>query len=97
VIEEDAASAGDGDEPEESSIHTPADELATAKEAEAEETAEEASEEIEEGAPEELPEHHKWYVVRTYSGYEQKAKLALQERIKQYHMQKFFSKVLIPS
>ncbi len=40
---------------------------------------------------------HKWYVVHTYSGYEQKAKLALQERIKQQKMDKFFTDVLIPS
>ncbi|MEZ4750207.1 MAG: transcription termination/antitermination protein NusG [Bdellovibrionota bacterium] len=44
-----------------------------------------------------MPEDHKWYVVRTYSGYEQKAKLALQERIKQHGMEKSFSKILIPS
>lgn len=42
-------------------------------------------------------EGHKWYVVRTYSGYEQKAKLALLERIKQFGMEKHFSEVLIPS
>jgi transcriptional antiterminator NusG len=40
---------------------------------------------------------HKWYVVHTYSGYEQKAKLALHERIKQQKMEKFFAEVLIPS
>lgn len=40
---------------------------------------------------------HKWYVVHTYSGYEQKAKIALQERIKQQKMEKFFTDVLIPS
>lgn len=39
----------------------------------------------------------KWYVVHTYSGYEQKARLALKERIRQNHMEKFFSDVLIPS
>lgn len=40
---------------------------------------------------------HKWYVVHTYSGYEQKAKLALLERIKQNKMDNLFADVLIPS
>ena len=39
----------------------------------------------------------KWYVVHTYSGYEQNAKLALQERIKQQKMDTLFGEVLIPS
>jgi len=39
----------------------------------------------------------KWYVVHTYSGYEQKARLALKERIRQNKMEKFFAEVLIPS
>lgn len=39
----------------------------------------------------------KWYVVHTYSGYEQKARLALLERIKQHKMEKQFGDVLIPS
>ena len=39
----------------------------------------------------------KWYVVRTYSGYEQKVKLALKERIKQHKMDHLFSEILIPS
>lgn len=39
----------------------------------------------------------KWYVVHTYSGFEQKAKLALHERIRQFKMEKFFVDVLIPS
>lgn len=38
-----------------------------------------------------------WYVVHTYSGYEQKAKLALQERIRQNKMEDSFSEILIPS
>ncbi|MBY0370804.1 transcription termination/antitermination protein NusG [bacterium] len=42
-------------------------------------------------------EGFKWYVVHTYSGYEQKAKLALQERIRQYKMDASFAEVLIPS
>jgi transcriptional antiterminator NusG len=39
----------------------------------------------------------RWYVVHTYSGYEQKARLALKERIRQLNMDKFFAEVLIPS
>lgn len=39
----------------------------------------------------------KWYVVHTYSGFEQKAKIALLERIKQFKMEKVFAEVLIPS
>lgn len=38
-----------------------------------------------------------WYVVHTYSGFEQKAKLALQERIKQHKMDDNFADILIPS
>jgi transcriptional antiterminator NusG len=38
-----------------------------------------------------------WYVVHTYSGYEQKAKLALQERVRQQKMEEAFGEVLIPS
>lgn len=37
-----------------------------------------------------------WYVVHTYSGYEQKAKNALEERIKQYGVSHFFEQVLLP-
>ncbi len=39
---------------------------------------------------------HKWYVVHTYSGYENKVKLSLQERIDAAGMQDFFTDVLIP-
>jgi len=38
-----------------------------------------------------------WYVVHTYSGFEHKAKLALQERIRQHKMEDSFSDILIPS
>ena len=37
-----------------------------------------------------------WYVVHTYSGYEQKAKKALEERIKQHGVDEFFEQVLLP-
>lgn len=39
----------------------------------------------------------KWYVVHTYSGYEQKAKQALEERIKSNNMKEFFDEVLVPA
>lgn len=51
------------------------------------------SSETTEGSEEEA----KWYVVHTYSGFEQKAKIALLERIKQFKMEKMFIDVLIPS
>lgn len=38
-----------------------------------------------------------WYVVHTYSGYEQKAKQALEERIRSSKMDDFFEEILIPS
>lgn len=39
----------------------------------------------------------KWYVVHTYSGYEQKARQALEERIKSAKMEDLFEEILIPS
>jgi len=39
----------------------------------------------------------KWYVVTTYSGYENKVKQALRERIRQHKMEEHFGEVLIPS
>lgn len=41
--------------------------------------------------------NHQWYVVHTYSGYEQKAKSALEERIRALGKSDFFSEILIPS
>ncbi len=38
----------------------------------------------------------KWYVVHTYSGYEAKAKQALEEKIKFLKKEEFFGEVLIP-
>lgn len=37
-----------------------------------------------------------WYVVHTYSGFEHKAKVALEERIKSLKMQPFFQEVVVP-
>ena len=39
----------------------------------------------------------KWYVIHTYSGYENKVKTALQERIRQYTMEDKFGEILIPT
>jgi len=38
----------------------------------------------------------KWYVVHTFSGYEQKAKAALEERIKTLGKQEYFGEILVP-
>ena len=43
------------------------------------------------------PSGKKWFVITTYSGFENKVKSALQERIRQYHMEEKFGEVLIPS
>jgi transcriptional antiterminator NusG len=40
---------------------------------------------------------HKWYVIHTYSGYENKVKQALQERIKIFRKEDSFSDILVPS
>lgn len=37
-----------------------------------------------------------WYVVHTYSGYEQKAKKGLEERVKQHRVEQYFDEVLLP-
>jgi transcriptional antiterminator NusG len=37
-----------------------------------------------------------WYVVHTYSGYENKAKLALEERVRNAKMESFFAEVIVP-
>jgi transcription termination/antitermination protein NusG len=39
----------------------------------------------------------KWYVVTTYSGYENKVKAALQERIRQFKAEDKFGEILIPA
>ncbi len=42
-------------------------------------------------------QEHKWYVVHTHSNYEQKAKKSLEERVKAYHCEDYFSGILVPS
>lgn len=39
----------------------------------------------------------KWYVVHTYSNFENKAKLSLEERVKQYKCEEYFSGVFVPT
>jgi transcriptional antiterminator NusG len=50
-----------------------------------------------EGDPDAGSSAKKWYVVTTYSTYENKVKQALQERIRQHHMEDKFGEILIPS
>lgn len=38
-----------------------------------------------------------WFIVHTYSGYEQKVKIALEERIKLLGKEDFFEKILVPT
>lgn len=37
-----------------------------------------------------------WYVVHTYSGYENKAKLALEERVRSAKKEPFFAEIIVP-
>lgn len=39
----------------------------------------------------------KWYVVHAYSGYENKAKVALEEAIRSLGKEEFFSEILVPA
>ncbi len=39
----------------------------------------------------------RWYVVHTYSNYENQVKRSLEERIKQAGLEKFFGKILVPT
>jgi transcriptional antiterminator NusG len=50
-------------------------------------------------APQEhvTPSHFKWYVVHTYSGYENRARQSLEERIKLAHLEGSFGEILIPT
>jgi len=38
-----------------------------------------------------------WYVIHTYSGYENRAKLNLEERVKNLNKGEFFSEILVPT
>lgn len=39
---------------------------------------------------------HKWYVVHTYSGYENKVEQALWERVRQHDAEEEFTEILVP-
>jgi transcription termination/antitermination protein NusG len=39
----------------------------------------------------------KWYIVHTYSGHENKAKLTLLERVRNHNLTEFFGEVLVPT
>src|SRR3569623_2756720 len=39
----------------------------------------------------------KWYIVNTYSGHENKAKLTLIARVQKHGLQEFFGEVLVPT
>lgn len=39
----------------------------------------------------------KWYIVQAYSGYEQKVKASLQERINNAGLEKYFGEILVPA
>lgn len=39
----------------------------------------------------------KWYVVHTYSGYENKVKLAIEEKVRNAGKQELFGEILVPS
>jgi transcriptional antiterminator NusG len=39
----------------------------------------------------------KWYVIHTYSGYENKAKASLEERVKNFEKTGFFGEILVPT
>lgn len=41
-------------------------------------------------------EEFAWYVVHTYSGYENKARMALEERVRSLGKEEFFGEVLVP-
>ena len=42
-------------------------------------------------------EKHEWFTVQTYSGYENKAKLALEERIRSTRTESLFEEIFIPT
>ncbi|HAL62753.1 MAG TPA: transcription termination/antitermination protein NusG [Chloroflexi bacterium] len=66
-------------------------------EGEAEEPQEEIEAPAEEEAEEELPEGTAWYVIHCYSGYENKVKRNLENRIDSMAMQDYIFQVVVPS
>jgi len=66
-------------------------------EGEAEEPQEGIAAPAEEEAEEELPEGTAWYVIHCYSGYENKVKRNLENRIESMAMQDYIFQVVVPS
>ncbi len=64
---------------------------------EAEESQEEIEAPAEEEAEEELPEGTAWYVIHCYSGYENKVKRNLENRVESMAMQGYIFQVVVPS
>jgi len=54
------------------------------------------AEAVQEVASVEQLEEARWYIIQTYSGYEKKVKLSLEQRIKQLALENKILKVLIP-
>ncbi|MBI4841025.1 MAG: transcription termination/antitermination factor NusG, partial [candidate division NC10 bacterium] len=44
-----------------------------------------------------LPPHHEWYVIHTYSGFENKVKQSIEQRVVALGMSQAVSQVLIPT
>jgi transcription termination/antitermination protein NusG len=42
-------------------------------------------------------ERMKWYVIHTYSGFENKVKASLEQRIREHHLEGLFSEIFIPT
>lgn len=59
-----------------------------------EDTDTQTSQEV--SAPAKVAGEAAWYVVHTYSGYEHKAKLALEERIKSLKKEPYFVEIIVP-
>ncbi len=48
-------------------------------------------------APKPKSKNMSWYVVHTYSGYENKAKQALEDKVRANGLEEFFGQILVPS
>src|SRR5690349_6303321 len=49
------------------------------------------------GAAGDVSAQLKWYIVHTYSGHENKARLTLQERVRNAGLDAFFGQILVPT
>ena len=47
-------------------------------------------------ASNQIPLPMKWYIIHTYSGYENRARLGLEERIQSLKAQNFFGQIIVP-